>query len=159
MSEEIIKMKTPDIGQAMGSYLCKNGKALLMDAGDYNNGEKFLDMMLKEIPPVLNFTCIISREHDNHIGGLIKILQTLKSPPELDEVYLPKPSNYKEEKRINELQKWIYIKEAIVNDRESYKLEEELTPEQKIEWRKELTKDFSKKTKGRTVQNNQNLNC
>lgn len=149
MNDEIYGYN-PDMKQGMLTAFFQNGKGLILDTGKGNEHgdnkiEKIFSLMEEQNPPVSEITVVISHEDFDHFGGLLDMVKSLKSPPSFENIYIPKPNNEKEEVKVLELQKWIYIKEAIVNDR---KIPEIKLDEDKIN---ELEKEFYNGNKEKNI--------
>lgn len=110
-----IKMFTPDVGQAMSSMICnEKGQAVLFDTANTQNGEQLSSILAKE--QVKQVKVIISHEHDDHINGLLEMVKDFSNNLAFDEIYLS--DDYSNEEKVNELRKWLYIRESVQNNKD-----------------------------------------
>lgn len=123
-------MRTPEIGQAMASYICNNkGEAVLFDSGLKESEIKLKELMAKEEPPIKRMSVIISHEHKDHIDGIIELLKDLDCPIEIDKIYIP--DEMLNSKKVNEMRKWLYIRDSFLKNQDisNDKSYQELTAE------------------------------
>lgn len=86
-----------DVGQGMSTLILCGDQAVLIDAGERDQGDAVLDYLQAQGVTKLH-TVIASHPHADHIGGLAKVLQTLPVEqvilPDLPEEQIPTTRTY-----------------------------------------------------------------